>query len=106
MGQKVHPLGFRVGITKKHQSQWFARFHKHEYAQSVLEDRMLRQTLTKLFPQLLNPVLKKKSAGLKEREDLSVVPTITQIKIERGLIPYEIGIQIHAENSRNDEKLF
>nr|UMB51728.1 ribosomal protein S3 [Haematococcus lacustris] len=24
MGQKVHPLGFRVGITKKHQSQWFA----------------------------------------------------------------------------------
>ena len=58
MGQKVHPLGFRVGITKKHQSQWFARFNKHKYAQSVLEDRMLRQTLTNLFPQLLNPVLK------------------------------------------------
>ena len=59
MGQKVHPLGLRVGITKKHQSQWFARFHKNKYAQSVLEDRMLRQTLTQLFPQLLNPVLKK-----------------------------------------------
>ncbi len=24
MGQKIHPLGFRVGITKKHKSQWFA----------------------------------------------------------------------------------
>ena len=96
MGQKVHPLGFRVGITKKHQSQWFARFNKYKYAQSVLEDRMLRQTLTNLFPQLLNPVLKKQNTG--KTEELSVVPKITQIKIERGLIPYEIGIQIHAEN--------
>lgn len=95
MGQKVHPLGFRVGITKKHQSQWFARFNKQKYAQSVLEDRMLRETLTKLFPQLLNPVLKKVQ---KRDEESSIVPKITQIKIERGLIPYEIGIQIHAEN--------
>ena len=30
MGQKVHPIGLRVGITKKHQSQWFARFHKNK----------------------------------------------------------------------------
>ena len=22
MGQKVHPLGFRLGITQKHQSYW------------------------------------------------------------------------------------
>ncbi len=96
MGQKVHPLGFRVGITKKHQSQWFARFNKQKYAQSVLEDHMLRQTLTNIFPQLLNPVLKKQNTN--KNEELSFVPKITQIKIERGLIPYEIGIQIHAEN--------
>jgi ribosomal protein S3 len=95
MGQKVHSLGFRVGITKKHQSQWFARFQKHKYSQSVLEDRMIRDTLSKLFPELLNPVLN--SSG-KRDEEMSVTPRITQIKIERGLIPYEIGIQIHAEN--------
>jgi ribosomal protein S3 len=95
MGQKVHPLGFRVGITKKHQSQWFARFNKYKYAQSVLEDRMLRQTLTNLFPELLNPLLKK---IVKKDEDTTVTPKITQIKIERGLIPYEIGIGIYAEN--------
>ncbi len=101
MGQKVHPLGFRVGITKKHQSQWFARFNKQKYAQSVLEDHMLRQTLTNLFPQLLNPVLKKQVRD--KNEDLSFAQQpgtakITQIKIERGLIPYEIGIQIHSDN--------
>ncbi len=97
MGQKVHPLGFRVGITKKHQSQWFARFNKQKYAQSVLEDHMLRQTLTNLFPQLLNPVLKKQVRD--KNEDVSSgTAQITQIKIERGLIPYEIGIQIHSDN--------
>lgn len=95
MGQKVHPLGFRVGITKKHQSQWFARFHKNSYAQTVVEDKMLRTTLMTLFPELLNPVLKKIKTGKQEKE---VTPKITQIKIERGLIPYEISIQIHAEN--------
>ena len=95
MGQKVHPLGFRVGITKKHQSQWFARFNKYKYSQSVLEDHMLRKTLTNLFPELLNPVLKKMQ---KREDDVTITPRITQIKIERGLIPYEIGIQIHAEN--------
>nr|YP_009185181.1 ribosomal protein S3 [Bracteacoccus giganteus]ALO63544.1 ribosomal protein S3 [Bracteacoccus giganteus] len=95
MGQKIHPLGFRVGITKSHQSQWFARFHKHQYASSVLEDRLLRQTLLKLFPELLNPVVKK---AQKRDGDQEILPKITHIKIERGLIPYEIGIQIHAGN--------
>nr|AYQ94836.1 ribosomal protein S3 [Follicularia botryoides] len=95
MGQKIHPLGFRVGITKSHQSQWFARFHKRKYAQTVLEDRLLRQTLLKLFPDLLNPVLKK---AQKREGTTEVSAQITHIKIERGLIPYEIGIQIHAGN--------
>jgi ribosomal protein S3 len=95
MGQKIHPLGFRVGITKSHQSQWFARFHKRKYAQTVLEDRVLRETLLKLFPELLNPVLKK---AQKREGTVEVSPKMTHIKIERGLIPYEIGIQIHAGN--------
>ena len=24
MGQKIHPTGFRLGITKEHQSCWYA----------------------------------------------------------------------------------
>ena len=99
MGQKVHPLGFRVGITKKHQSQWFARFNKHNYSTSVLEDRMIRDTLSKLFPELLNTAANP-VGGKKRDEEFGVTPRITQIKIERGLIPYEIGIQIHAENCK------
>nr|AYQ94894.1 ribosomal protein S3 [Microspora sp. UTEX LB472] len=99
MGQKIHPIGFRVGITKKHRSQWFARFHKHQYSQAILEDHIIRQTLLKLFggnsPELLNSNMKKIN---KSSDNLQPTPKITQIKIERGLIPYEIGIQIHAGN--------
>nr|YP_009629431.1 ribosomal protein S3 [Coelastrella saipanensis]AVV61541.1 ribosomal protein S3 [Coelastrella saipanensis] len=88
MGQKIHPLGFRVGITKKHQSVWFARFQKHQYAQSVLEDRFLRQNLLKLLPQLFQ----------KKFNNSTNMPKISHIQIVRGLIPYEIGIQIYAQN--------
>jgi ribosomal protein S3 len=88
MGQKIHPLGFRVGITKKHQSVWFARFQKHQYAQSVLEDKFLRQNLSKILTELFE----------KKFKNSENMPKISHIQIVRGLIPYEIGIQIHAQN--------
>lgn len=88
MGQKIHPLGFRVGITKRHQTVWYARFEKRQYAQTVLEDIFLRKTLQKLLPELLK----------KKYNNAEQVGKIAQIKIERGFIPYEIGIQIHAQN--------
>ncbi len=95
MGQKVHPIGFRVGITKPYQSQWFARFQKYQYSQTILEDRLLRQTLMTLFPKLLNANI---SSVKKKEKKTTLSPKITHIKIERGLIPYQIGLHIHAEN--------
>lgn len=98
MGQKVHPLGFRVGITKKHQSDWFARFQKYGYSQSVYEDFMLRKTLLNIFANanLIDNASSKQSK--KTGPNVSKTPKITQIKIERGLIPYEIAIQIHSDD--------
>ena len=29
MGQKTHPLGFRLGITQEHKSNWFTKFNKY-----------------------------------------------------------------------------
>lgn len=48
MGQKVHPHGFRVGITKDWYSKWY--MGKKGYAPSVLEDYRIRQELRKLGP--------------------------------------------------------
>lgn len=98
MGQKVHPLGFRIGITKKHQAQWFAPFRKYKYSQTIVEDCFLRDTLTNLFPQLIDPSEQKKSKRDDANQNTAQTPRISMIRIERGLIPYEIGIQIHAEN--------
>ena len=35
MGQKVHPYGFRLGVTKTWRSRWFA---KQDYAKLLMED--------------------------------------------------------------------
>lgn len=47
MGQKVHPLGFRLGITQPHLSQWYAS--KKYYSKYVLEDHFLRTILPKKY---------------------------------------------------------
>ena len=49
MGQKVHPLGFRLGVTQKHRAQWFV--HRYLYPHFVVEDNLLRQTLVKKFAE-------------------------------------------------------
>ena len=42
MGQKVHPYGFRLGITKTWRSRWFA---KQDYAKLLHEDLDLKRSL-------------------------------------------------------------
>ena len=45
MGQKVHPFGFRVGITEAHKSRWYAP--KALYGELLIEDHMIRTFLDK-----------------------------------------------------------
>ena len=49
MGQKVHPLGFRLGVTQKHHAQWFVQ--RYLYPHFVVEDNLLRETLFKNFAE-------------------------------------------------------
>ena len=69
MGQKIHPLGFRLGITQKHRSQWFAK--PNNYPELVIEDIFLRKFI---FDRFLD-------AG------------ITQIEIQRKLDQIKIEIK-------------
>ena len=43
MGQKTHPLGFRLGVTQKHRSQWFTK--PKGYSQYLQEDQLIRDFL-------------------------------------------------------------
>ena len=54
MGQKINPVGFRIGISKDWNSKWYA--DKKEYAKYAVEDHKIRRFLEKKF----------EPAGLKE----------------------------------------
>ena len=45
MGQKVNPLGFRLGVTQDHFSSWYAK--PEQYPALVLEDSFLRNSIIK-----------------------------------------------------------
>lgn len=50
MGQKVHPIGFRIGITEGWRSRWFAP--KAAFAEFLIEDQKIRRFIdTKLNRQ-------------------------------------------------------
>jgi len=73
MGQKVHPVGFRLGITQKHQSYWCTTPQKS--ALWIQDASFLRNYLSKNYV----------GAG------------ITHIEIERrDLESPSLGIEIHA----------
>lgn len=44
MGQKTHPIGSRLGITKTWDSRWFAR---KDFADNLIEDVNIRQLIKK-----------------------------------------------------------
>jgi small subunit ribosomal protein S3 len=49
MGQKTHPLGFRLGITQDHKSKWYANLN--QYSNILKEDDQIRtyiDTISKL----------------------------------------------------------
>jgi len=49
MGQKVHPIGFRIGVTQTHRSQWFAK--PKDYAKLVEEDLVIREFVERRLPE-------------------------------------------------------
>jgi len=71
VGQKVHPVGFRVGIIKDWQAKWFA--HKeHKYRELILGDINIRKAIKSKYEE----------AG------------IARVEIERG--SNEIVITVHT----------
>ncbi|MBW4615193.1 MAG: 30S ribosomal protein S3 [Desmonostoc vinosum HA7617-LM4] len=50
MGQKIHPVGFRLGITHEHQSRWFAV--PDRYPELLQEDHKLRKYIEQKLGRL------------------------------------------------------
>lgn len=45
MGQKIHPIGFRLGVTQEHRSRWYA--DARHYPDILKEDYKIRQYVEK-----------------------------------------------------------
>ncbi|MFN4066658.1 MAG: 30S ribosomal protein S3 [Thermosynechococcus sp.] len=45
MGQKIHPIGFRLGITQEHRSRWYA--DSDRYPELLQEDHRIRTFINK-----------------------------------------------------------
>lgn len=43
MGQKINPIGFRVGVTRDWESRWYAP--KKQYRHTLYEDYLIRRTI-------------------------------------------------------------
>jgi len=48
MGQKVHPVGFRLGITKGWEANWF---NGTDFKDNLLEDIKIREYIRKRYPK-------------------------------------------------------
>jgi small subunit ribosomal protein S3 len=66
VGQKVHPIGFRIGITKEHNSKWYAK--SSDYAKLIKADDELREKFVH-FLNSLSTIKQRKAENL----DLSKV---------------------------------
>nr|AYC64744.1 ribosomal protein S3 [Boodleopsis sp. FL1161] len=47
MGQKVHPIGFRLGMTNSYLSTWFAQ--KQNYSKYLFEDKYIRNKISQQY---------------------------------------------------------
>src|ERR1041384_6699252 len=49
MGQKINPLGFRLGTTQNHHSLWFAQ--PKNYSEGLQEDQKIRNSIKNYVKQ-------------------------------------------------------
>ena len=63
MGQKTHPLGFRLGIIEEHKSTWYANFRN--YVILLKEDDLIRKYLKNISKanRISNILIHRNSSG-------------------------------------------
>jgi small subunit ribosomal protein S3 len=70
MGQKTHPLGFRLGITQEHKSTWYANFN--QYANVLEEDDRIRTYLKTISKSNSISNLRINRNGLNDQVQLTI----------------------------------
>nr|YP_009186644.1 ribosomal protein S3 [Brighamia insignis]YP_009339470.1 ribosomal protein S3 [Delissea rhytidosperma]ALI30890.1 ribosomal protein S3 [Brighamia insignis]APQ38862.1 ribosomal protein S3 [Delissea rhytidosperma] len=88
MGQKINPLGFRLGTTQSHYSLWFAQPKK--YSENLQEDAKIRDYI--------------KNYIQKKMKIYSVVEGITRIEIQKQIDVIKIKIYTASPKLFNEKQ--
>lgn len=96
MGQKTHPLGFRLGITQEHKSIWYANFN--HYATILEEDNQIRKYIETIAKTNNISNLKIERNGLNDQIQLNIETG------KPGILVGELGAGL--ENLLNNIKKF
>ena len=78
MGQKVHPIGFRLGVSTEHTSKWFAE--GKEYPEFLLKDLKVKDFLKKKLSQASVSKITEfipSFAGLQMETEISALKKVT-----------------------------
>ena len=70
MGQKTHPLGFRLGITQDHKSSWYSKLN--QYSNLLEEDNKIRTHLEKLTKSASISNIQINRNGLNDQIELNI----------------------------------
>ena len=70
MGQKTHPLGFRLGITQEHKLSWYSKLN--QYSDLLEEDDKIRTHLDKLTKSVSISNIQINRNGLNDQIELNI----------------------------------
>lgn len=99
MGQKVNPLGFRLGVTQDHFSSWYAK--PEQYPALVLEDSFLRNSIIKNVGEAgISKILIERKADRVEIEIHAARPMIVLGRKGSGLEELREKLQSQLKTQR------
>ena len=100
MGQKVHPIGFRLGFNKTWRSRWYS---DRDYAKLLHEDLALRQNLKTRFSHAGVSRIETERAANKLKQEIQKrtsrevfinIQEIQKPELEAQLIAESVGMQL------------
>ncbi|NEO35406.1 MAG: 30S ribosomal protein S3 [Moorea sp. SIOASIH] len=99
MGQKIHPIGFRLGITQEHRSRWFA--DSKRYPLLLQEDYQIRQYVEKNLNNAgISDIRIERKADQIDLEIHTARPGVVVGRGGSGIESLRVGLQKALHNSR------
>jgi small subunit ribosomal protein S3 len=98
VGQKIHPTGFRLGITQEHRSRWFADFSR--YPDLLKEDHIIRDYVAKnLSSAGISEVRIERKADQIDLEVRTARPGVVVGRGGAGIEALRVGLQQELKSS-------